>query len=233
MTTIPGRHLVGALILIGMLAACATPEGRPLTPEFAVRPVQTEYRIHPGDVIDLKFFYNPELNETILVRPDGRISLQLASEVVAAGLTCEDLRKSLVSRYGKEINKPEVAVIVRSFSGQRVYVDGEVFRPGMLPLSGPVTLHQAIAAAGGFLPTAKRTDVIIIRDVEGRHVPLKVNMEEAAKEHGQPVFLAPFDIVYVPRSAVGEVNKFVDLYLRRNIPIGAGVGFGWDLSSGG
>jgi protein involved in polysaccharide export with SLBB domain len=218
------RIMVCALLVLG---ACSTaPIGQPLT---SVQPVQTEYRIHPGDVLDLKFFYNPELNETVLVRPDGRISVQLANEVVAAGLTPEDLRKNLIERYGHEINKPELAVIVRSFSMQRVYVDGEVFRPGMLPLSGPVTLQQAIAAAGGFLPTAKRTDVIIIRQAEGSRVSYKVDMEEALKDDSPAVFLAPFDIVYVPRSAVGEVNKFVDLYIRRNLPIGAGVGFGWTV----
>jgi polysaccharide biosynthesis/export protein len=222
------KILVVALLMVG--ACTAAPVGRSMTPALEVKPVQAEYRIHPGDVLDLKFFYNPELNETVLVRPDGRISVQLANEVTAAGLTPEELRKSLVGRYGKEINKPEVAVIVRSFSMQRVYVDGEVLRPGMLPLSGPVTLHQAIAAAGGFLPTAKRTDVIIIREVKGTHVPVKVNMEEAMKENTPPVLLAPFDIIYVPRSSVGEVNKFVDLYIRRNLPIGAGVGFGWTLN---
>ena len=150
---------------------------------------------------------------------------------MAAGLTPEELRKSLASRYSKEINKPEVSVIVRSFSMQRVYVDGEVFRPGMLPLAGPVTVHQAIAAAGGFRDTARRTDVIIVRQVAGKPVPLKVNMEDVLKNEdpSQDILLAPFDIVYVPRSGVAEVNKFVDLYLRRNIPIGAGIGAGWTL----
>lgn len=223
-----GKIIVVALL---MVAACTSaPVGRSMSPALEAKPVQAEYRIHPGDVLDLKFFYNPELNETILVRPDGRISVQLANEVVAAGLTPEELRKSLVARYGKEINKPEVTVIVRSFSMQRVYIDGEVLRPGMLPLSGPVTIHQAIAAAGGFLPTAKRTDVIIVRSVGGKHVPLKVNMEEVMNEHAPPVLLAPFDIIYVPRSVVGEVNKFVDLYIRKNLPLGVGVGFGWTLN---
>ena len=168
-----------------------------------------------------------------MVRPDGRISLQLANEVMAAGLTPEELRKSLAARYGKEINKPEISVIVRSFSMQRVYVDGEVFRPGMLPLAGPVTIHQAITAAGGFRETARRTDVIIIRQVQGKPVPLKVNMEEVVKNEdpSQDILLAPFDIVYVPRSNIAEVNKFVDLYIRRNIPVGAGVGVGWTLNS--
>jgi protein involved in polysaccharide export with SLBB domain len=114
---------------------------------------------------------------------------------------------------------------------QRVYVDGEVFRPGMLPLAGPVTVHQAISAAGGFRETARRTDVIIIRQVQGRPVPLRVNMEEVLnnQDPSQDVLLAPFDIVYVPRSNVAEVNKWIDLYIRRNVPIGAGIGAGWTL----
>jgi protein involved in polysaccharide export with SLBB domain len=198
---------------------------------LGARVIQSEYRLNPGDILDVKFFYNPELNETIMVRPDGRISLQLANEVMAAGLTPEELRKALSTKYAKEINKPEVSVIVRSFSMQRVYVDGEVFRPGMLPLAGPVTVHQAISAAGGFRETARRTDVIIIRQVQGRPVPLRVNMEEVLnnQDPSQDVLLAPFDIVYVPRSNVAEVNKWIDLYIRRNVPIGAGIGAGWTL----
>ena len=217
------------------LCACAGPPGQNATTvgkDLMAPVVQSEYRMNPGDVLDIKFFYNPELNETVMVRPDGRISLQLANEVMASGLTPEELRKSLSARYGKEINKPEVSVIVRSFSMQRVYIDGEVFRPGMLPLTGPVTVHQAIAAAGGFRETARRTDVIIIRQASGRPVPLKVNMEDVQKktDPSQDVLLAPFDIVYVPRSNIAEVNKFVDLYIRRNIPVGAGVGVGWTVN---
>jgi protein involved in polysaccharide export with SLBB domain len=201
---------------------------------LAVRPVQSEYRISPGDVLDLKFFYNPELNETIMVRPDGRISLQLAGETMAAGLTPDELRRTLAERYIKEINRPDITVIVRSFNMQRAYVDGEVFRPGMLPLAGPVTVRQAIAAAGGFKESARLTDVIIIRQSQtGKPVPLKVDMYEVlyGSDPSQDVLLAPFDIVYVPRSAIAEVNKFVDLYIRRNIPVGAGIGVGWTLNN--
>jgi len=226
---------IGVLLLVLFcLFACAGPRAPGVSSMgLSARTVQPEYRLNPGDIIDVKFFYNPELNETIMVRPDGRISLQLANEVMAAGLTPEELRKALGVRYAKEINRPEISVIVRSFSMQRVYVDGEVFRPGMLPLAGPVTIHQAITAAGGFRETARRTDVIVIRQIQGKPVPLKVNMEEVLKNEdpSQDVLLAPFDIVYVPRSNIAEVNKFVDLYIRRNIPIGAGIGAGWTLNS--
>ncbi len=223
------------LLALICVAACSSPGGQSVATmgRGTVQAVQPEYRLNAGDILDIKFFYNPELNETVMVRPDGRISLQLANEVTCAGLTPEELRKSLTERYGKEINKPELSVIVRSFSTQRVYVDGEVFRPGMLPLAGPVTIRQAITAAGGFRDTARRTDVIVIRQVQGKPVPLKVNMEEVVtnEDPSQDILLAPFDIVYVPRSKIAEVNKFVDLYIRRNLPVGAGVGVGWTLNS--
>jgi protein involved in polysaccharide export with SLBB domain len=223
------------LVLMCSLVGCASaPSGQNVSTAsaFAARPVLDAYYIQSGDILDLKFFYNPELNETVMVRPDGRISLQLVSEVVAAGVTPEQLRKTLMERYSKEINRPDIAVIVRSFSMQRVYVDGEVVRPGMLPLTGPVTVHQAIAAAGGFRETARLSDVIIIRQVQGKAVPLKVDMEQVLKNEdpAQDVLLAPSDIVYVPRSAIAEVNKFVDLYIRRNLPVGVGAGLGWTVN---
>jgi protein involved in polysaccharide export with SLBB domain len=222
-------------VLVCCAAACSGPPGRSVADLGRVQAVQPEYRINAGDILDVKFFYNPELNETVMVRPDGRISLQLANEVTAAGLTPDDLRKALSARYGKEINKPELSVIVRSFSAQRVYVDGEVFRPGMLPLTGPVTIRQAIAAAGGFRETARRTDVILIRQTQGKPEGFKVNLEDFDKnlDLSKDVLLAPFDIVYVPRSNIAEVNKFVDLYIRRNIPVGAGIGVGWTLGGSG
>ncbi len=227
-------NIIIALLLCCCVGCVSAPAGPSVTttPALAARPLQENYRIQPGDILDLKFFYNPELNETVMVRPDGRISLQLANEVTAAGVTPEQLRKTLMERYGREINRPEIAVIVRSFSMQRVYVDGEVMRPGMLPLTGPVTIHQAVAAAGGFRETARRTDVIIIRQVEGKPTPLKVNMEQVLwnEDPAQDVLLAPFDIVYVPRSAIAEVNKFVDLYIRRNLPVGLGLGIGWTVN---
>jgi protein involved in polysaccharide export with SLBB domain len=230
--------VIGVCALLWCSSCVSAPPGRPvagLDPALIVRPVQNEYRITPGDVLDVKFFYNPELNETIMVRPDGRISLQLAGEIMAAGLTPEELKKALSDRYSKDINRPDITVIVRSFNMQRAYIDGEVLRPGMLPLAGPVTVHQAVAAAGGFKESARRTDVIIIRRPPGSPpVPLKVNMEQVLEgDNSQDVLLAPFDIVYVPRSAIAEVNKFVDLYLRRNIPVGAGVGGGATLNNNG
>jgi len=188
-----------------------------------------EYLIQTGDQLDIKFFYNPELNEQAIVRPDGRISLQLAPEITAAGLTPAQLTDVLVKSYEKELANPGITVMVRSFSSQRVYVDGEVNKPGMVNLAGPLTVLQSIAEAGGFKDTAKPSQVIVIRKTQdSKPLAIAVNLEDVrnAAFGSQDILLAPYDIVYVPKSAVANVNQFVDQYIRRNIPIPFGVTYG-------
>ena len=138
-----------------------------------------DYKIQVGDTLDIKFFYHPELNESVVVRPDGRISLQLVHEVQASGLTPETLRENLRGKYEAQISKPEIAVIVRSFSSQKIYVDGEVVKPGLIPLTGPMTILQSIASAGGIKETARLDEVIIIRrGPENRPFSTVVNVEK-------------------------------------------------------
>jgi protein involved in polysaccharide export with SLBB domain len=188
-----------------------------------------EYLIQTGDQLEIKFFYNPELNEQVIVRPDGRISLQLASDVTAAGLTPAQLTDSLVKSYEKELANPGIAVIVRSFSSQRVYVDGEVNKPGMVNLAGPLTVLQSIAEAGGFKNTAKTSQVLVIRKTnDNKPLAIAVNLDDVrnAAEGSRDIQLAPYDIVYVPKSAIANVNQFVDQYIRQNIPIPFGVSYG-------
>ncbi len=185
--------------------------------------VEPEYRIQAGDQLSIKFFYNKELNEDVTVRPDGRISLQLIPEVMAAGQTPSGLAEALRELYSAELERPEIAVIVRSFSAHRVYVDGEVNRPGEIPLIGRLTVLQAIARAGGTTDDARLRSVLLIRrDPEGLPRVFNLNVRKARKRAmGDPV-LMPFDIVYVPRTVIANVNSWVDHYIRRNIPVSFG-----------
>ncbi len=127
---------VSLVVTIIAIMACAPVVRNPAPlSEFGTNPSQSpakEYRIQVGDLLDIKFFYNPELNEQVTVRPDGRISLMLATEVMAAGVTPGELTEQLRKKYATVIKTPEIAVIVRSFNAQRVYVDGEVGRPGVV-----------------------------------------------------------------------------------------------------
>jgi protein involved in polysaccharide export with SLBB domain len=114
------------------------------------------------------------------VRPDGKISLQLLDDVQAAGITPAQLDEILTKKYAQELKKPVLTVIVRSFTGQSVYVGGEVNRPGLINLTAGMSALQAVINAGGFRETAKPEDAIVIR--KGRNnkpIPLRVDLNKA------------------------------------------------------
>ncbi len=195
-----------------------------------------EYRIFPGDQLDVKFFYNPELNDSVLVRPDGKISLQLVNEVQAAGLTPAQLSTQLTQLYAKELKQPAVTVIVRSFTAQRAYVGGEVTNPGLVNFTSGMTVLQAVINAGGFKETAQPADVILIRKgPDNRPVPLRVDLQQAIKGEGQSqdVPLEPYDVVYVPKSWIAEADKFVNQYIEQLLlyrGVTLGMGFTYQLN---
>lgn len=188
-----------------------------------------EYFIQPGDQLDIKFFYNPELNETLTVRPDGKISLQLVDEVQAAGLKPLELDDELTKKYAKELKKPAITVIVKSFGGQRIFVGGEVNRQGLITIAGNMTPLQAVFNAGGFKETASPESVIVIRKGPGnKPVPIAMNLDDAMQgKIGSANFLLQADdIVYVPKSAIAEANKFVNQYIEKLL-LFRGVSFGF------
>jgi protein involved in polysaccharide export with SLBB domain len=114
-----------------LLGACGPAAVKPTSVEQAnavsARAASGDYHLQPGDELDIRFYFNPELNSSVLVRPDGRISLPLANEVQAAGLTPEALSQRLRTAYEQELRRPELTVIVRSFNS----VGGEVASPGV------------------------------------------------------------------------------------------------------
>jgi len=224
-------NLVKVLLLAVFMTACTAhniiPAGQQDT--AATTSSLDEYLIQPGDQLDIKFFYNPELNDSVIVRPDGRISLQLAPEIPAAGMTPAQLTSTLEKSYEKELANPGITVIIRTFSSQRVYVDGEVNSPGMIVLLGPLTVLQSIAEAGGLKDTAKTSQVLIIRkSKDNKPQAIEVNLDEIRKasDESQNIRLAPYDVVYVPKSVIANVNVFIDQYIRQNIPIPFGVSYG-------
>lgn len=220
-----------------LLALCACSTQRPATmvrlPAVAAATQQPrEYLIQPGDQLDIKLFYNPELNESVTVRPDGKISLQLINEVQTAGLTPAQLDQYLTKEYALELKKPEVTVIVKSFTSQRVYVGGEVNRQGLVDLTAGMTPLQAVLNAGGFKETADPEAAIIIRKgPENKPVPIPVDLKEALYG-GQVAQLQPYDVVYVPKTFIAEANKFVNQYIENLFLFrGVSLGFSYELHS--
>ncbi len=230
------KYLLSLLVLF-VLCACGSVVQNPSPLPVQHQSTQAylnseEYRIQVGDQLDIKFFYNSELNDQVTVRPDGRISLQLVREVMAAGLTPAQLNQLLVEKYAPELKKPEITVIVRSFGAYKIYVDGEVNRSGMFPLLGYTTVMHAISQAGGMKDTARAGEVVIIRRGEfNKPLAFKVNLEKVIDGTGmsQDIALQPSDIVYVPRSAIANVNVWLDQYIRKNIPIPISTGLGYSF----
>ncbi len=196
--------------------------------QMATLQPEAEYRIQVGDQLDIKFYYNPELNEQVIVRPDGRISLQLVQEVMVAGITPAELQKRLSQSYAAELTNPELTVIVRSFAGRSVFVDGEVNRPGIVNFVTPITVLQSVAQAGGMKDSGYAAEVVVIRrglDNQPLVIPVDLHKVIDGTDLRQDVVLKAFDVVYVPKSHIANVNVWVDQYVRRNIPIYFGLSY--------
>lgn len=213
------------------LSACSPTVRNPmpldqLATETANSPFK-EYLIQPGDQLDIKFYYNPELNEQITVRPDGRISLQLAGEIDAVGRTPANLTDLLTEKYSAELNDPKITVIVRTFNLQRIYVDGEVKNPGLFTLMEPTTILQSIAQAGGLKESARTKEIVLIRrSADNTFTSTVIDLETSldGSSPQQDIALMPQDIIYVPRSRIANVNRWIDQYIRRNIPVPLSIG---------
>ncbi len=220
-------------VIFGLLSGCASQQPI-VAPEAAVLAASSSsepapYLIQPGDQLDIKFFYNPELNETVTVRPDGKISLQLVDEIQAAGLAPAALDKVLTEKYAYELKKPAITVIVRSFGGQRIFVGGEVNTQGLITIAGNMTPLQAVFNAGGFKETANPASAIIIRKgLDNRPVPIEINLDDAmeGKTGSADFLLQPDDVVYVPKSAIAKANKFVNQYIE-NLLLYRGISLGF------
>jgi protein involved in polysaccharide export with SLBB domain len=231
------RTVCLAIFLGFLLGACGSVVKNPTpldAPEAQVSVPAREYRIGVGDQLDIQFPYHPEFNRLpvpdsyITVRPDGRISMPLIGAVNVAGLTPEELSQVLKEKYRPELREPEINVLVHTFSTQKVFVDGEVGKPGLIDLLGNMTMLQSIAMAGGLTPTARRKEIIIIRrGADNKPITMTVNADEVINgaRPNENILLKPFDIVYVPRSAIANVNLWVDQYIRKNIPITISTGF--------
>ncbi|SDY56278.1 protein involved in polysaccharide export, contains SLBB domain of the beta-grasp fold [Lysobacter sp. yr284] len=221
--------LLAALCLLGPIAAPAFAQA----PAPAAAAAGAEYRIAAGDELALKFFYAPELNETATVRPDGRIHLQLVGEVRAAGQTPQQLADALKRAYAGSLRYPEVSVEVeKGFARQQVFVGGEVGRPGAQPLLPGLTVMRALIVAQGPTDRAALNRVAILRrDESGATRVIRVDAASQARrgaDDGNDPPLQPFDVVLAVPSRISRVNKWIDQYVRRNLPVN--VGFSYDLN---
>lgn len=179
------------------------------------------YRFYPGDEIEIAVFSAPELTRTVTVGPDGRIALPLLGAVRAADLTAEELHDSLVALYATHLRMPELTVTPRSYGSRQVFVGGEVARPGIYEMPANIDAFQAVALAGGFLPSARRGEVLVLSRAGGEANVTEIDLSNRAMRQGFPNAqpLQRYDVVFVPRSRISQVNLFMQQYVRDALPI--------------
>lgn len=190
--------------------------------------MEPEYVLYPGDEIEIATPTAAELTRTQKIGPDGRISLPLVGQIMAADRTIAELEADASAAYASQLRRPVVEVTLKTAGPIKVWVDGEVRLPGVYDMAGDIDAWQAIIQAGGFLPSAKRDQVALVRRGPGgtrmlRAVDLRPNDREI-------VALRRGDIIYVPKTVLGEVADWVSQF-RAALPIGFSYAIGGQYQS--
>lgn len=181
------------------LGAPAAANGKPVS---TAGTADKTYQIGPEDVLTVKVWNDARLDGQVLVRPDGRISLNLIDEVVAAGKTCAELQNEITERLKASdiIKAPLVSVDVVQINSKKYFISGEVRSPGPFRLIHPITVMEALISAGGFGEFADRKKIRILRMVDGKFKEYKFNWNDVIKGKNveQNIYLMPGDQVIVP-----------------------------------
>jgi len=170
------------------------------------------YLLRPGDIFDVSFEYTPEFNQTVAVQPDGYISLRDVGDIYVAGLATPAVTQKIGDAYGKILNKPAISILLKDYEKPYFIADGQVGHPGKYELRGDTTVVQAVAMAGGFLTSAKHSDVILFRRVSDEWVESKVlDVKKMQNSHNlsEDVHLRPGDMVFVPKSKISKIQPYL------------------------
>jgi polysaccharide export outer membrane protein len=192
-----------ALARASTVDAQSTPPVAPAAPaqnqSAAGIPLPSDYVIGPEDVLDVIFRIATDMSHRVLVRPDGKISLPLINDIQAAGLTPEQLATAITEASAKLVNNDTVTVIVTEIHSRKVYIIGEVSKPGTFTLGSEMTVLQALGEAGGFLEGANKGDVTIVRNEPGGERRFKFNYNDVlrGKNIRQNIKLLPGDTILV------------------------------------
>jgi polysaccharide export outer membrane protein len=207
-------------LLLGSLAAC-TPAAPKLSAEAVAGgvPLTSEHALGPGDEFEIRFPFYPDLNDRVIVGPDGRLSLQLVNTVAVGGLTVADATKLLNERYARVIRDPQVNLTMRTYAPEEIFVDGWVANPGLVRSDVPLTVSRALAQAGGAKSGAHTDAVLVLRRTpDGVVHYYQVALGNFAGAGGrEDPLLSNYDVVYVPAGVLGSISDFLANYLK-NVP---------------
>ena len=170
------------------------------------------YRLRKSDVIDVKFTFSPEFNQTITVQPDGYITLDGAGAIQAENKTLGELTEGIRRAYSGILHEPAITVSLKDFDKPFFLAAGQVSKPGKYELRSDTTLTEAVAIAGGFTDSAKHSQVVLFRRVSSDMVEAKVfNVKQmlGARNLQEDPHLTPGDMLYVPQNKMSKVRHYI------------------------
>ena len=196
------RGWLVCLLTLGLPTLSAAQSAPPAAAAADKQPsLPSDYVIGVEDVLGVVFWREQDksLSTDVVVRPDGKISVPMLNDIVAAGMTPEQLAAAVQQAASKYIRDAAATVIVREIRSRKVFVIGEVNRPGTVQIGNQMTVLQVIAEAGGFLETAKKGDVVIVRKEASGERRFKFNYNDVVrgKKPEQNIIMVPGDIVLV------------------------------------
>ena len=157
-----------------------------------------EFHLGPDDVIEVSVYQDKELDRTVPVRPDGKISLPLIGEMIASGKTPTELQKEIAQKLKQFVADPSVTVVVKEVNSPKVSVTGEVKNPNMYKIKDRATLLDAIALAGGLTEYSKKKVTVIRVGPNGESQFIKLNVEDQIKgKKPDPFYVLPYDKIYI------------------------------------
>ena len=188
---------MSSVALYALLLSAGAVHAHAQTPKPSALP--TDYVIGVEDVLSVVFWREKDMSADVVVRPDGKISLPMLNDVHAAGLTPEALAAEVAKAGAKFVRDAGATVIVKEIRSRKVYIIGEVSKPGTFQLASEMTVLQAIGEAGGFIEGADKGDVVIVRNEGGKERRFKFNYNEVVdgKKPEQNIKLQPGDTVIV------------------------------------
>jgi len=202
-----------SLIAVALSACAYKPVHETPLAEFINRSDRLDangYNIQIGDVLTVKFYFNPELDFDVQVRADGKASLSLIGDVVAADNTTQALSATVTAAYRTYLNQPTATVVVKAQAGRRVFVTGEVLLPGVFSLQGNETALSAVSLAGGLTDRATFRQIVVVRRLPDGSQPMVAVLDLKKALDGsdprQDVRICLNDIVYVPRTGSAQSN---------------------------
>lgn len=172
------------------------------------------YQLRPDDIFDVIFEFSPEFNQTVTVQPDGYVALRGVGELQVKGMTTPQLTDALRKAYGAFLHEPAIEVVLKDFEKPYFVASGKVARPGKYDLRADTTVSQAIAVAGGFLDTAKHSQVVLYRRVSEDWVEAKVlDMKKMlnTKDLREDLHLRPGDMIFVPQNRISRIERFLPI----------------------